>query len=350
MAAKIISLSPDGVAAYATLPGSQGDLNRQAADQNDVVFGAEFNSSLPTTLSWQLNANAVYKGYAGYVGTIKKSGSATTMTDEACTLVSGKTYRITNATKQIIDRATAIVVKDNTVDQTANVQSFDPLFGTVTFKSSYTVTGAVTVSGKYLPTATIGTFRGYTLTMQAAAIDDSDCDTLQANGGYTMHSPGLRTVSLEVPGIYSASSAMPTLLSGRTELIIEINPDGLGASGSRARGYFKCTDNKISGNVGALENETSTFKLAVPLQNTGPSIDDPFAWNHHASSPIPTAIKTALTNWESGSEVFMKYLSDGTNGCSGSGVITNVSLTSSIEGLNTFSLAVQGSGATTAIP
>lgn len=349
MSAKNILLSSDNIT-FSVLPGSQGDLTRNAAEQNDAVFGAEFNSSLPTALSWMSSANAIYKGYAGYVGTIKKSGTPVTMTAEAMSLVSGKTYKITSTTKQIIDRSTIPVFLDNGVDKTAFVESYNPLFGTVTFLSSYTVTGPVTVTGKYLPVATVGTFRGYTLTMQAAAIDTSDYDALNANGGYTTNAPGLRTVSLEVPGIYSAASGLPALLLSRAEMIIEINPDGLGASGSRARGYFKATSSKLSGNLGALEQEDTSFKLAVPLVNSGASIGTPFDWDHNVATPMPTAIKTALTAWLAGDTVFMKYLSDGVNGSKGECVLTNVSLSSSIEGLNTFTVAASGSGALTAVP
>lgn len=349
MAAKVISISPDNIT-FATLPGSQGDLNRQAAEQNDAVFGAEFNSSLPTSLGWSVSANAVYKGYAGYVGTIKKGGTPTVMTAEAMSLVSGKTYKITAAIKQVMDRATVPIFYDNAVDHTTDVESYNPLFGTVTFKAAYTVTGPVTVTGKYLPMATVGSFRGYTLNMQAAAIDTGDYDTLNANGGYNTFAAGMRDVSLELPGIYNAASGFPALLAARTELIIEINPDGMGASGSRARGYFKCTNTKVSGNIGALEQEDTSFKLAVPLVNSGPSISTPFTWDHNVSSPIPTAIKHCLDGWSTGTAIYAKYLSDGTNGHKGSCIVTNASLTSAIDGLNTFSISLQGSGATTALP
>lgn len=349
MAAKIISVSATD-SSYVVLPGSQGDLNQQAAEQNDTVFGQNFNSNIPTSLSWSVNANAVYKGYAGYVGTIKKGGTPTTMTAEACTLVSGKTYRITNATKQVISRADTLTILDNAVDHTADVVSFDPLFGTVTFSSGYTVIGPVTVTGKYIPLATVGTFRGYTLNMQAAAINSSDYDSLNANGGFDINVAGLKDVGIEIPGIYSASSGLPALLIARSELILEINPDGLGASGSRARGFFKCTSSKVSGNVGALEQEDTSFKLSVPVQQSGPTLELPFSWNHFATTPMPTAIKTCVDGWAAGTNVWVKYLGDGVNGKKGSGPVTNVSLTSSIDGLNTFTVTVMGSGAPVTVP
>jgi len=330
MAAKVVSISADDIT-FTALPGSQADFTRQAAEQNDAVFGANFNSSLPTSLSWQLNANAVYKGYAGYVGTIKKGGTPTVMTAEAMSLVSGKTYKITASTKQVMDRATIPIFLDNAIDHTADVESYNPLFGTVTFKAAYTPTTPITVTGKYLPMATVGTFRGYTLNIQAAAINTADYDALQANGGYDTFIAGLKDVSLELPGMYQAAGGLPAILNARSELVIEINPDGLGASGSRARGYFKCTNSKMSGNLGALEQEDTSFKLAVPLANTGPTISTPFAWDHNVASPIPTAIKHCVTGWEAGTNVYMKYLGDGVNGAKGASVVTNISLTSAIK-------------------
>lgn len=347
MAAKSLSISADDITYYG-LPGSQAEISREAATPDDTIYGESFKSTFPAILGWSLQGNAVYKGFAGYQATVKKVGTSTTFTTQATTLVSGKTYQITDTTKRIWDRTTVPTVFDNAIDHTADVESIDFLYGKVTFKSTYTVTGPVTVTGKSFPTTAVGSIKGFTLTQNADAIDNSDYATVQANGGYKTHQPGLRTVSVELPGVFKAINGMVALLESRAEVIIEINPDGNGKS--LCRGFFRPINQRQSGNVGALEEENVTFNLSVPIQSTGPASAAPFAWSHASDSPIPTGIKTALTAWEEESLIYAKYLHDGTNGYKGQGVITSMTLSSSMEGLNTFAVNIQGSGATTAVP
>ena len=347
MAAKSLSISADDIT-YHGLPGSQAEISREAASPDDTIYGESFKSTFPAILGWSLQGNAVYKGFAGYMATVKKVGSSTVFTDQATTLVSGKTYQITDATKRIWDRSAAFVIEDGVTDVTAQVESIDFLFGKVTFLASYTPAGAITVTGKSFPTTAIGSIKGFTLTQNADAIDNSDYATVQANGGYKTHQPGLRTVSCELPGVFKAVNGMVALLESRAEVIIEINPDG--NSKSLCRGFFRPINQRQSGNVGALEEENVTFNLSVPVQATGPASATPFAWSHTTDSPIPAGIKTALNAWEGEDMIYVKYLHDGTNGYKGQGVITSMTLSSSMEGLNTFAVNVQGSGATTDIP
>lgn len=347
MAAKAISISADDITYYG-LPGSQGDLGREAAQPDDTIFGQSFKSTFPAIIGWNLQANAIYKGYAGYQATVKKVGTSTAFTAQACTLVSGKTYQINDTTKRIWDRTATFVVYDGATNVTAQVESYNFLFGKLTFKASYTVVGAVTVDGKSFPTSSLGSIRGFTLTQTADAIDDTDYATAQGNGGYRTYIPGLRTVAIELPGVFAQVNGLAALLEARSEVIIEVNPDGNGKS--VARGFFRAVNQRQSGNVGALEEENVTFNLSVPIQASGPTLEIPFGWEHAVDSPIPTAIKTALNAWEGEDLVYVKYLHDGTNGHKGQGVITSMTLNSTMEGINTFQVNIQGSDAMTAVP
>lgn len=348
MAAKNLAISADDVTYY-TLPGSQGDLSRDASAADDTIYGQTFRSTFPAILSWSLKGNAVYKGFAGYQATVKKVGTSTTFTTQACTLVSGKIYQINDTTKRIWDRSAAVTVYDNAIDHTADVESIDFLFGKVTFKSTYTVTGPVTVSGKSFPVSSLGSIRGFTLTQTSEVKDTTTYAVAQSNGGYKTGEPGLRTVSIELPGVYDAINGLAALLEARSEVIIEINPDGNGATGSIARGFFRATKQSQQGNVGALEEENVTFNLSVPIQSSGPSLAIPFGWSHHASSPIPTAIKTCLNAWQNETLVYAKYLPDGVAGVKGAAVITNMTLSSTMEGVNTFQVDLSGSDALTTV-
>lgn len=345
MGAKSIAISADDIT-YNILPGSQGELSREGAVIDDTIFGQSYKSGLTGILTWSITANAVYKGFAGYLAKLKKPGTPTAVTDEACTVVSGKTYQINAPAKQVWDRTVAVVVKDNAVDHTADVVSIDYLFGKVTFSNSYAVVGPVTVSPTYFPMVDLGKAQSYTLTQTADAIKDTDFPTAQANGGFNTHRPGLRTVTAEFPVVHSMYDNWQQSLIDRDEIIIEINPDG--NSKSIARGFFRLITDRQSGNVGALEQETIHFSLNVPLASgTNPTISIPFAWSHANDSPIPAAIKTALTAYLNETEVYVKYLPEGTNGVKGQGVVTNMSLSGGMEAPNVFSVAVTGDGGLT---
>lgn len=348
MASKIIAVSDDDIT-YHTLPGSSGDLNADASSADDTTFGAAFNSSQSTIVTWTASANAYYKGFAGYVANFKKTGTTTAFTGEAMTLVSGKTYKITDATKNIFDRTVALTVYDNAADVTAQVESVDHLFGRITFLGTYTVTGAVTIDGSYLPTTSVGTAKDYTLTMNADSVDTTSFAVAKANGGYSTFVPGLKTVSVDASGFYALSNGFRTLVNSRAEVIVEINPEG--SNLSTARGFFKATSTGQSGDAGGNESETITFELAVPQSDTNvtKNVVTPFKWLHESTTTLHTSLQKVLTAWENGSLVYVKYLSDGLAGDKGQAVITDCSLSSAIDGVAEFSVSFQGSGATTTI-
>ena len=153
--AKRIRLSSDDTT-YDTLPGSSGEISNEAGQLQDTIFGQDFSSNFPGLIGWQVQANGLFKGIAGYQVGLKITGTSTSMTDEAMALVSGKTYQISDSAKEIIDRSTTIVIEDNSVAvASANIESVDYLFGKVTFVSGYTVTGPVTITGAYLPTSAV---------------------------------------------------------------------------------------------------------------------------------------------------------------------------------------------------
>jgi len=80
------------------------------------------------------------------------SGSATAFTTEACDLVSGNIYHITNTAKRVWDPATTPSVYDDGVLQTTGYHVHGPI-GQIHFDSAPTT--PVTVSGKYFATAGI---------------------------------------------------------------------------------------------------------------------------------------------------------------------------------------------------
>lgn len=340
---KVISISPDDIAAYDTLPGSTGSMTRNGASVSDTIFGQSFQSTQPTLLDWGLQANSYYKGYAGYKATVKKTGTPTATTGEAFSLVSGKTYQIDDTTRQLWDRTATVTVYDNAVAVAdADIESIDYLFGKVAFAAGYTVTGPITADVSYFTTSDIGGAMNFDLTQTAETKAKTDYANAKTNNGYRSFDPGLRTVALSLSGFYDGTNGLMALLEGRSEVIVEIDPVGTGKS--ICRGFFKLTSDSLSGDVGATEEDSVEFTLTVPE-----NVATPFAWEHAADTDIPAAIKTALDAWEAQTKPYMQYLPDGLTGWKGQGVITSASLSGDLEGINEFSVQLAGSGQPTTV-
>lgn len=343
--AKRIRVSIDSGSTFITLPGNTGELKNDAGNLDDTIFGQDFSSTQTGLINWTVSANALFKGFAGYVATIKAGGTPTSFTDEAFTLVSGKTFKISNAVKNMWSRGVKPTFKDNAVAVIdADILSIDYLFGRVTFTSGHSVTGPITGSGSYVPSAAIGCTNAFTLSQKANANDVTCMTDAQTNNGNREFDYGLKTVSLELKGIYKAADAFLTALKNRAEVIIEVNPDGTGKS--IARGFFKPLSTDFSGKVGDLEASTVMYNLSVPDDALVPY---PFQWLHTATT-LNTGVVNCLTSWEGSDIVKVQYLPDGTNGFSGDAVITDISLSGGLEAMNEFTVNFQGSGDTTAVP
>lgn len=355
MAAKSIQVSTDDIT-YNTLPGQTGAWDDTLGMLEDTIFGQNYKSNQPGLIDAKVTADAFYKGFAGYNATIKAIGSTTAFATEAFTLVSGKTYKITNTVKQIWDRSVNLTVFDNAVDKTDKVQFIDYLFGQVTFLASYTVVGAVTATGSYFPTTALAQYRGFTLSLQAATIETSDLPTMQANSGIRTFNEGLKTVSLQVDAIYKNSApAYRSYITGRTEVIIDIGPDGGGKT--TFRGFFKAATRKQSGKVGELELETVHFDLFVPASITvnlaGATLLTPFN-AAFVSTDLSLAVQQVINAFLNNTTLYVKYLPDGGT-TAGAGlkntasIVTDCTLSGGFDSMNMFNVTLQCSGAVTTV-
>lgn len=341
VSAKKFQISIDAGATYLTYPGDTADLVLSGTQIKDTVFGQPYESQQPGMINWTMAANGIYKGFAGYVAKLMVSGTSTAMAAEPMSLISGKTYQITNTVKRVMDRLFAVTVFDNAVDQTANVISIDYLFGRVTFNAGYTVNSPVTITAHYLPMTQIAKSQTWTLTQTSTAINKSDFVSAQANSGLMVHDYGLKTVAFDLNGFYAVSNAFVAALLARTEFVIEIGPDG--GNLSIARGWFKPHSEQLSGKVGDLEVEALKFSLFVPDPGAVPLAPYPFQWLHAGGTTLSLAIQNSITAWEASTLPLFKYLYDGTNGRSGAGVITDITLTGGLDVMNLFTIKVQGS-------
>lgn len=351
MGAKKIQISTDGGSTWLNLPGSQGTFTNESEGIDDTILGQTFQSQDVGLITWSVQSDGIFKGFSGYLANILKTGSATAATGEACSLVSGKTYAIDDTAKEIWDRNATVTVYDGASPVSAsNIASIDYLFGRVTFVSGYTVTGAVTVDASYFATAAIGKGNAYTLTMSADNIDESNFEACQANGGHRIFAPGLRTVALEIQGIFDASENAKSDLTNRSELICEIDPAGDGSS--IARGYFKIMNTEQGGTVGALEEETINFSLTVPDDST---IEHIFNWRH-TNSTLNAAIQAAIASWVGELNTYdVRYLPQGAagqsplDGVTGDVVFTDITLSGGLSSMNVFNIEMTGTGAYTEV-
>ncbi len=355
MVAKVIQISNDGGSNWNNLPGSEGSFNSEADSVDDTILGQTYASTDVALQGWGVSANAIWKGFSGYLAELKKVGTPVAFTAESMTLVSGKTYAIDDATKDIWDRseATMDILDTGGSIAAADILNIDYLFGRVTFVSAFTPSGAVTCTGKSFPVAAAGKAKTYNLTMTADPIDETDYTLAQANSGTKVFKPGLRTVALELGGIFDASEAFAADLLARAEIIIEIDPAGDGSS--IARGFFKLVTTDQGGAVGALEEETVNFALTVPDETTNPIVEFPFNWRH-TNTTLNQAIQDLMTSFISELNTYdVQYLPQGAIGQSpndgkkGDFMVADMSLSGGLDAMNVFQAQLLGTGEYTVV-
>lgn len=191
-----------------------------------------------------------------YKVTVKKGGTSTAMTAEACSLVAGTTYQITSATKRIIDHNQAVTVKDGGVAIAAgDITSIDYLQGKVTLDSA--PSGAVTIDGNYIPTAAVAGAKSYSLALNQTVQDDTDFATA-ASGETRSRRATTRTVECELGRFDDLSDDFQDMLAAGVPVLIEIGQ----AEGTLfRRGWFNLIQDDASGAVQDLEEESLSFAL-----------------------------------------------------------------------------------------
>lgn len=342
--AKRIRISLDDVTYY-TLPGASGELSTEFAAVDDTIFGQDYQSENPSIGAWSVTGAAFFKGVAGYAAAVKTGGTPTSATAAATTEIgTSNRFQLDNTARRLMSLADAVVVYDNAVDHTGDVESIDYLNGIIDF-GAYVATGPVTVDYYYVPVAVVGKARTFGLTQSAAEIDTTDYATAQANGGWRTYSQGLKTVGLEIGNVWAAANDFIDIMSTRALVYVDISPDntqGHATAEVLMRGMFKYMQQNQSGNVGALEEETLNLRLYVPSASL---LEYPFNWYFGSANGLSPAVEMALEAWRDGTVVYVEYSPDGTNGKKGQAIITEASLQNSFEGQNEFSFTFRGTGA-----
>lgn len=196
-------------------------------------------------------------GQAAYKTVIKKSGTSTSFTDEAMSNVSGNTFSIDDANKQIWDRAVVPTFEEDAVPILASdISSIDYLFGEVTFATAKT--GSITTSGNYIPTADVIGANSYTLNCSNNLLDESNFKDALSNNGFRNRCYGIHDVVISLSRFFDLLKTYVTPWLNRDVVLIEIKP---GNGTEIIRGWYKIENDVISGDVSALETEAISFQL-----------------------------------------------------------------------------------------
>lgn len=337
--AKIVRLSADNGVTWGILAGSDASVQLDGTELDTTVFGSVFNQSIAGIISHSLSGNLMLRRTAGYQAAIKRVGASTPMTSEPMSLVSGKTFRVTDTTKSLLDYNLPVTIEDDGVAVAAsNIQSINHVVGKVTFVSSYTPTGAITVTGAYLPTSVLTCARSVSVSQSADTLETGCFNTITANGGFELYKATLRSVSAEMEDFYRSNSDWYQLLLDREEVVLEIDFDGTGTT--LCRGIFRVLNDGFSGGV-ADENESISFSLSAPEGVI------PFGWIFGAGTQAPLSMRIAVEAWEQGTEIKAQYLPEGVGqkGFEGTYIVTDASISTSVDGIGEMSIDLQGSGA-----
>lgn len=210
---------------------------------------------------------------AGYAAKLYRSGTSTSMTAEATTLVTGKTYRITNAAKRMLDPAVAVVVDDGGSPVSASdILSIDYLHGLVTFDPSYTVSGAVTFDASYLPLSQIADVYTASFSTSVMMLDDTVYEDAQIS-----RKPGLKDISGSFSCYDEGATALSSLLEAGTVLYLTWMQTGSGSTPHlRARVLLESED--VSAAVDGLIESTYNFTGASLKSVEGRDVSWSFAY------------------------------------------------------------------------
>lgn len=211
---------------------------------------------------------------AGYGTTVKVSGQANAVTNEATSSLGGGVYQVTNTARRIWDPNVAITIKDGGVTVGAGFYSYDYLFGKVTF-SGYSPGGAITVDGSYLSMLPVAEVRSHSLSIERELLEST---TYDATDGWRRRIAGLLDVSGEVEclaqptadldaGLGGDQSLRSFLLNGTPKLV------EFGYGGKLMRGWVLLESEKSASEFDGLVSFNVSFKAASQRAGASFSLD-----------------------------------------------------------------------------
>ena len=209
-------------------------------------------------------------GIAGYTCLVRRSGTSTTVSGEACTNTTGNTFRITAAAKRVIDPNMPLNFQDGGATVSFSlISSLDFLNGVVTFATPRG--GAITFNGNFLPITTSSEVflesKSYKLGLKKDLLGTdvfSGTTSLIARRRIA----GLEDVQLDVESLAQPADllVLDTAKDNGTVLVTEVY---FGADTTpRFRGFCLVENVDRSATVDGLVMTNVTFKIASQTNTT----------------------------------------------------------------------------------
>jgi len=208
-------------------------------------------------------------GLAGYLATVKRSGTPTLFSSEAMN-TDGSTvanrFQIADGVKEIWDRTVVPTLRQagssvsgGTTISSTNIIKIDYLFGRVTFGT--TLAPDVRVAGTFMPVAKIIGAKEYTMAQVGDGLDNTEFDSTSL--GIRTRQVGLLDVNITIAKWEPVSIVLDSFndLNAQRSVVIEIQPGGVSSSGPIARGWFIPENASRSGDMASLEQGDLSFQL-----------------------------------------------------------------------------------------
>ena len=221
-----------------------------------VAFAASLKGiAVSDTTAHSLTTLTALGPYSARLSSVYLTGTAASMTAEAMSLVSGATYQISNTAKRILDPSQAVAVFDGGVAISSTTYTIDYLFGKVVFDTA--PTGAVTITGYYLPRAEAAEVYGATVNIKADLADSTafgaesrakEKTTKDANGSFDLRQSGQEAIV--------SGDTVRSIIEARRVVVLDI---ALGDSGKRFRAFGLLGSAKQSSAPGDLIKTVVAF-------------------------------------------------------------------------------------------
>lgn len=203
------------------------------------------------------------QGYKGVVS-ISTLGTPTVFTDEATNEIgSTNKHQIVATGKRLWTTEVAIVVKDaGSIVANANIEEINYLFGYVRLASTYTPTGAITVSGSYFPdTVEVEGVHEYSLSLSNDVLDDTDYKNAKTSNTRSKIA-GARDATMSMTLFFTNDTTefIEGITAGATYLVEWKSGDSVNDHTWRA--FIVIESNEINGGIDGLEDESITLNIA----------------------------------------------------------------------------------------
>jgi len=191
---------------------------------------------------------------SGKSAKIKKSGVATSVTDEAMSNTAGNTFQIDNLARQVFDKTSEPTFYEDSVEiATSDISSINYLYGKVTFSTAKS--GDITADITYMPMSNVAMAKSFTMNKTQQIFEAS---TFDYDHNYITKKCGLKDVVITISRFDDNTRVYSGVLEAGTPVVLELAPD----TNKSYRGWFLLDTEGIEVDLNALNEGSLNFTLA----------------------------------------------------------------------------------------